>query len=100
MKPIVPILFALTLAGCEKPGNAKDALEGVRSTARDIIVKTEQTEKALATDADKEALKKAQAAFKQAEKIAREKGATEMQLWEQRRIGENEGKKIAREWAR
>jgi hypothetical protein len=100
MKLIVPILFALTLAGCEKPGNARLALEEVRSAARDVVLKTEGAEKALATDVDKEALRTARATLKKAEKLAREQGASELDLMERRRIGETEGKKIALELVR
>jgi hypothetical protein len=76
------------------------ALETVRSAARDVVVKTAEAEEALSTDQQRDAVREAKGQLKQAEKNARAAGATEMELWERRRIGETEGKKIAREWER
>jgi hypothetical protein len=91
------------LAGCSKKEavlRSSAALEEVRSAARDVIVKTAEAEKALATEAQKSEVLRAEDALKQAEKNARQAGAAETQLWEQRRIGETEGRKIVLQYLR
>ena len=98
-----PILFLLilTLAACGRKYTTETsaaALETVRSAARDVVVKTAEAEEALSTDEQRDALRGAKGQLRQAEKNARAAGATEMDLWEKRRIGETEGRKIAREW--
>lgn len=76
------------------------ALQEVRGAARDVVVKTAESEKPLATEVQKDDLRRAENALKQAETKARESGAAETQLWEQRRIGETEGKKIVLQYLR
>jgi hypothetical protein len=95
-------LICTTFAGCGKKDARLSALalEEVRSAARDVVVKTAEAEKALATGEQKDAVKRAENALKQAQKRARETGAAETELWEKQRIGETEGKKIALEWVR
>ncbi|WP_264515775.1 hypothetical protein [Luteolibacter rhizosphaerae] len=96
-------MIAVPLAGCSKKEavmESEAALKGVRGAARDVVVKTAESEKALATEEQKDDLRRAENALKQAEKKARESGAAETQLWEQRRIGETEGKKIVLQYLR
>jgi predicted small lipoprotein YifL len=100
-----PVLFVLilTLAACGRKHaleTSATALEAVRSAARDVAVKSAEAEETLSTDEQRDALRRAKGELKQAEKNARAAGATEMDLWEKRRIGETEGKKIALEWMR
>ena len=100
-----PVLFVviLTLSACGRkygPERSGAALEAVRSAARDVAVKSAEAEETLSTDKQRDALRRAKGELKQAEKNARAAGATEMDLWEKRRIGETEGKKIALEWVR
>jgi hypothetical protein len=96
-------LITATLAGCSKKEavlKSSAALEEVRSAARDVVVKTAEAEKVLATETQKSEVRHAEEALKQAEKNARQAGAAETQLWEQRRIGETEGKKIVLQYLR
>jgi predicted small lipoprotein YifL len=100
-----PVLFVLilTLTACGRKYELETsaaALEAVRSAARDVVVKSAEAEETLSTDEQRDALRRAKGELKQAEKNARAAGATEMDLWEKRRIGETEGKKIALEWVR
>ncbi len=103
MKAIPLLLLAAALTGCGKqydPAAVGQALEALREASRDVVVKTAEAEKVMATEEQKEALKRAQAALTQAEKAARGSGAAETQLWERKRIGETEGRKIVLEWVR